>query len=104
MKSCDNSLIISGLEPIKCLLRPALFTNKAKRAYLITFCYTVFVFMMSMFDLKIDEKHYRNDGQTQENTGFKNFKDFGATLILHIYAILIIIICTLYRCNCNRHQ
>ena len=38
-------MIISGLEANKCILRPtALFTNKAKQAFLITLCYIVTLF------------------------------------------------------------
>ena len=39
-------MIISGLEANKCILRPtALFTNKAKWAFLVTFCYNVLFIM-----------------------------------------------------------
>ena len=38
---------ISGWKPIQGILRPtALFTSKAKRAFLITLCYIVLIFMM----------------------------------------------------------
>ena len=53
-------MIVIFWKPIKCILRPtALFTNKAKRAFLITFCYAVLFYDVN-FTISPLEKGFKD--------------------------------------------